>query len=56
MKKITITVKDKPDEKDKCSVSIKMDDTKSATESEKVMASNIYHVLMDKLKELSEIK
>ena len=56
MKKITITVKDKPDEKDKCSVTVKMEVSKSATESEKVMASNIYHILMDKLNELSEIK
>lgn len=56
MKKITITIKDKPDSKDDCTVNIKMDESKTASESEKVMASNVYHALVDKLKELSQMK
>ena len=56
MKKITITIKDKPDDKENCTVNVKMDDSKNASESEKVMASNVYHAILDKLKELSEIK
>ena len=56
MKKITITIKDKPDDEDNCTVNVKMEDSKNATESEKVMASNVYHAVLDKLNELSEIK
>ena len=55
MKKITITIKDKPDTED-CTVNVKMEDSKTASESEKVMASNVYHALLDKLKELSQVK
>lgn len=56
MKKITITIKDKPDDKDNCTVNVKMEESKTASEGEKVMASNVYHAILDKLGELSKIK
>lgn len=56
MKKITITIKDKPDDKENCTVNVKMDESKNASDNEKVMASNVYHAILEKLKELSEIK
>ena len=62
MKKIIITIKDSaekdpfdPDNK-KCTVNVKLEDSKSSTESEKVMASNVYHAINEKLKELSQIR
>jgi len=55
LKKITITIKEKADDKEKCTVNLKMEESKSATDPEKVMASNVYHAINEKLEELSKI-
>lgn len=55
MKKITITIKEKPDDKEKCTVNLKMEDSKTATDPERVMASNVYHAITEKLQELQNI-
>ena len=55
MKKITITIKEKADDKEKCTVNLKMDESKNATDPEKIMASNVYHAINEKLEELSKI-
>ena len=56
MKKIIITIKDDPKDKEKCTVSLKMEESKNSTETEKVMASNVYHAINEKLQDLSQIK
>ena len=55
MKKITITVKDKPDSEE-VSINLDMKDDKKATDTEKVAASNVYHKIEQALKELENIK
>ena len=55
MKKITITIKDKLDSEDVC-INVDMKDDKKATDTEKVAASNVYHAITEKLKELENIK
>ncbi len=56
MKKITITIKESADDKEKCTLNIKMEESKSATDPEKIMASNVYHAICEKLQELEKIK
>jgi len=56
LKKIIITIKESADDKEKCTVNLKMEESKTATEPEKVMASNVYHAINEKLEELSKIK
>lgn len=55
MKKITITIKESAETSEKCTVNLKMEESKSATEPEKVMASNVYYAINEKLEELSKI-
>lgn len=56
MKKIIITIKESTDDKEKCTVNLSMEEAKKATEPEKIMASNVYHAISEKLEELSKIK
>lgn len=55
LKKIVITIKESADDKEKCTVNLKMEESKTATDPEKVMASNVYHAINEKLEELSKI-
>ena len=55
MKKITITITEKKDTDD-VSINLDMKDQKNATKNEKVAASNVYHAIEEKLKELENIK
>lgn len=55
MKKITITISDKKD-KEGVSVNLDMKESKNATDSENVAASNVFHKLEQALKELENIK
>ena len=55
MKKITITIKEKPDSDD-VSLNLDMKEDKKATHNENVAASNVYHVIENALKELENIK
>lgn len=55
MKKIVITIKESPNDKEKCTVNLKMEESKTATEPENVMASTVYHAINEKLEELSKI-
>ena len=55
LKKIVITIKESTETSEKCTVNLKMEESKSATEPEKVMASNVYHAINEKLEELSKI-
>lgn len=56
MKKIVITIQDSKKDKERCTVNLKMEETKTSSESEKVMASNVYHAINAKLEELSKVK
>ena len=55
MKKITITITEKKDT-DGVSVNLDMKEQKNATDKENVAASNVYHAIEQKLKELENIK
>ena len=55
MKKITITITEKKDSDD-VSINLDMKDDKKATQNEKVAASNVYHAIEEKLKELENIR
>ena len=55
MKKITITISDKKDSEG-VSVNLDMKESKNATDSENVAASNIFHKLEIALKELENLK
>ena len=55
MKKITITISDKKDSEG-VSVNLDMKESKNATDSENVAASNVFHKLEQALKELDNIK
>ena len=55
MKKITITISDKKDNEG-VSVNLDMKESKNATDSENVAASNVFHKLEQALKELENIK
>ena len=55
MKKITITITEKKDTDD-VSINLDMKEQKSATKNENVAASNVYHAIEEKLKELENIK
>lgn len=55
MKKITITITEKKDT-DSVSVNLDMKEQKNATDRENVAASNVYHAVEQKLKELENIK
>lgn len=55
MKKITITISDKKD-KEGVSVNLDMKESKNASDSENIAASNVYHAIEQKLKELENIK
>lgn len=54
MKKITLTITEK--DKENVSINLDMKDDKKATDKEKVAASNVYHAIEEKLKELENIK
>ena len=56
MKKIIITIKESTEDKEKCTVNLSMEEAKKATDPEKIMASNVYHAISEKLEELSKIK
>ena len=53
MKKIVITISDNPDKKT-CSVNVKLEDNKKASEQEKITASNVYNAVCEKLQNLKE--
>ena len=55
LKKITITITEKKDSDD-VSINLDMKDDKKATQNEKVAASNVYHAIEEKLKELENIR
>ena len=55
MKKITITITEKKDSDD-VSINLDMKEQKNATNNEKIAASNVYHAIEQKLKELENIK
>lgn len=55
MKKITITIKDK-EGTDDVTINLDMKEDKKATQHEIVAASNVYHAIEEKLKELENIK
>lgn len=55
LKKITITITEKKDTDD-VSINLDMKEQKSATKNENVAASNVYHAIEEKLKELENIK
>lgn len=56
MKKIIITIKEKDNKTGDCNVNIKMDKTKSETEAEQVTSSAVFNAMLEKLKELENIK
>lgn len=51
MKKIIITISDNK-EKESCSVNVKLEDNKKASEQEKRTASVIYNAVIEKLNDL----
>lgn len=55
MKKITITVTEKKDT-DNVSINLDMKEQKNATKNENIAASNVYHAIEEKLKELENMK
>lgn len=55
MKKITITIKEKKGTEE-VTVNLDMKEQKDATKNENVAASNVYHAVEEKLKELENIK
>lgn len=55
MKKITITITEKKDS-DNVSINLDMKEQKNASDKEKIAASNVYHVVEEKLKELENMK
>ena len=55
MKKITITVTEKKDT-DNVSINLDMKEQKNATKNENIAASNVYHAIEQKLKELENMK
>ena len=55
MKKITIMITEKKDS-DNVSINLDMKEQKNATQNEKVAASNVYHAVEQKLKELENLK
>lgn len=56
MKKIIITVKEKDNKTGDCNVNIKMDKSKTETEAEQLTASAVFNSMLEKLKELENIK
>ena len=54
MKKITVTITEK--DEDNVSINLDMKEDKKATNNEKVAASNVYHAIEEKLKELENIR
>ena len=53
MKKIVITVSDNPD-KETCSVNVKLEDNKKASDQEKNTAAAVYNKICETLKNLKE--
>ena len=54
MKKIVITISDNPD-KETCSVNVKLEDNKKASEQEKKTASTVYHAVCNAMNDLKMV-